>query len=268
MEKLKETLDYLNSQTASYKPEIAVILGSGLGVFCDDLKGITVKYTDIPHFSSSSIQGHKGELLFSVVEGKPAVIMQGRFHYYEGNPMDVCTYPIRVFKKMGVKTVFITNAAGAINKSYKVGDIMMFCDHINFMGDNPLIGRYDGEGERFPDMSNLYTPELSKLAKVAAGELNIDLKEGVYLATSGPSYETKAEIKAYSILGADVVGMSSAPEAIVAGYLNMNVIAFSLVTNHAAGISSNKLSHAEVLETGKKSGIKLANLIKKIISKL
>ena len=269
MNKIEETLSYLNQKTASFKPEIAVILGSGLGVFCDNLQGISIKYSDIPNFGTSTIEGHKGELLFTEICGKKCVIMQGRFHFYEGYSMETSTFPIKVFKMLGVNTLFITNAAGAINKGFSVGDIMMFNDHINFMGDNPLIGKNDNNlGERFPDMSEIYAPHLAEIARKCAKELNIDLKEGIYIATSGPSYETKAEIRAYSILGADVVGMSSAPEAIVANYLKMNIAAFSLVTNYAAGVSNNKLSHSEVLETGKIAGIKLANLIKNIISKL
>jgi len=269
MEKIKETLDYLNSRIDNFKPEIAIILGSGLSVFCDNLKGTSIKYSQIPHFKHSSVKGHRGELLYCNVEGKNCVIMQGRMHFYEGNSLQDCTYPIKVFKAAGTKTLFITNAAGAVNKKLDVGGIVLIKDHINFMGSNPLIGKNDDSlGERFPDMSNVYTEKLREMAKKCAKELKIDLKEGVYLAVSGPSYETAAEIRAYSLLGADVVGMSSVPEAIVSNYLKMNTIAFSLVTNFATGVSDNKLSHAEVLETGKTSGVKLSNLIKKIILNL
>ena len=269
MEKIKETLDYLNFKTNNFKPEIAIILGSGLGCFCDNLNGISVKYNEIPHFGSSSVLGHKGELLFCEINGKKCVVMQGRFHYYEGNSMQTATYPIKIFKKLGVNTLFITNAAGGLHKDLNVGDIMLINDHINFMGDNPLIGKNDDTlGERFPDMSEVYTIKLQDIAKNCAKELNINLKEGVYLATTGPSYETKAEVRAYRLLGADVVGMSSAPEAIVASYLKMKTVGFSVVTNLATGVGENKLSHDEVLEIGKISGINLSNLIKTIIEKI
>lgn len=269
MEKIKETLDYINSKTNNLKPEIAIILGSGLGCFCDVLDGIRLKYNEIPNFGESSVIGHKGELLFCEIHGKKCIIMQGRFHFYEGNSLATTTYPIKIFKKLGVKTLFITNAAGATHKKLNVGDIMLINDHINFMGTNPLIGKNDETlGERFPDMSNCYTKTLQILAKNCAKELNLDLKEGVYLATTGPSYETKAEIKAFNLLGADVVGMSSVPEAIVSNYLNMNTVAFSTVTNYATGVSENKLSHQEVIEIGKISGEKLAQLIKLMILKI
>lgn len=267
MEKIKETLDYINLKTNNFKPEIAIILGSGLGCFCEGLEGISVKYNEIPHFGESNVLGHKGELLFTHVENKPVVVMQGRFHFYEGNSMQVSTYPIKVFKKLGVETLFITNAAGAAHKKLDIGDIMLIEDHINLMGTNPLIGKNDDSmGERFPDMSDCYNKDLQVLAKKAAKELKIPLKKGVYLAVTGPSYETAAEVRAYRTLGADVIGMSSAPEAIVANYLKMNIIGFSLVTNHATGVSNKKLTHEEVIEIGKSSGMKLASLIKKIIS--
>ena len=269
MEKIKETLDYINSKTNNLKPDVAIILGSGLGCFCDDLDGIKIKYNEIPHFGESSVVGHKGELLFCEIEGKNAVIMQGRFHFYEGNSLAVATYPIKIFKKLGVKTLFITNAAGATHKGLEVGDIMLICDHINFMGTNPLIGKNDDSlGERFPDMSNCYTKSLQELAKNCAQELNIDLKEGVYLATTGPSYETAAEVRAFRLLGADVVGMSSVPEAIVSNYLKMDTVAFSSVTNHATGVSDKKLAHSEVVEIGKTTSLKLSALIKSMIKKL
>lgn len=269
MENYTETLNYINSKTDNFKPEVAVILGSGLGVFSENLQGISVKYSEIPHFGKTSVQGHKGELLFCEVEGKKCAIMQGRFHYYEGNSIQTCTYPIKILKMLGVKTLIITNAAGGINRALNVGDIMMIIDHINFMGDNPLIGPNEEIlGERFPDMSNIYTPSLRELARKTALKVGLDLKEGVYLAVSGPSYETKAEVRAYSILGADVVGMSSAPEAIVSNYLKMNTVGFSLVTNMAAGISDKKLSHKEVIAAGKTSGVKLCKLIKEFIKTL
>ena len=269
MEKIKETLDYINSKTNNLKVDVAIILGSGLGCFCDDLDGIRIKYSEIPHFGSSDVKGHKGELLFCEIEGKQAVIMQGRFHFYEGNSLQVATYPIKIFKQLGVKTLFITNAAGALHKELNVGDIMLMADHINFMGTNPLIGKNDDSmGERFPDMSDCYTKELQKVAKDIACDLNINLKEGIYLATTGPSYETAAEVRAFRLLGADVVGMSSAPEAIVASYLKMQTIGFSTVTNHATGVSDKKLSHQEVIDVGKIASEKLSKLIKNIISRI
>lgn len=265
----QETLNFINSKTNNFQPEIAIVLGSGLSVFCEGLEGISIKYSDIPHFGTTSVMGHKGELLFCEIEGKKCAIMQGRFHYYEGNTIQTCTYPIKILRMLGAKTLIATNASGGINRNLNIGDILMITDHINFMGDNPLIGpNEDILGERFPDMSNIYTLELQDIARNCAKKLDIDLKEGVYLAVSGPSYETKAEVKAYSILGADVVGMSTAPETIVSCYLNMNTLALSLVTNMAAGISKNKLSHKEVLEAGQKSGWKLCSLVKQIIKEL
>ena len=195
--------------------------------------------------------------------------MQGRFHFYEGNSMQQATYPIKIFKQLGVKTLIITNAAGGVNKNLNVGDIVLIQDHINFMGTNPLIGKNDDSmGERFPDMSNCYNKELINLAKNCAKKLNIDLKEGVYLATTGPSYETAAEIRAYRTLGADVVGMSSVPEAIVANWLKIKTMTLSLVTNFATGVSDTKLSHQEVIETGKTQGQKVSCLIKEIIKNI
>ena len=269
MEKIKETLNYLNTKIDNFNPEIAIILGSGLSVFCDNLKGKSIKYNDIPNFPHSSVSGHKGELLYCNIEGKNCAIMQGRFHYYEGYSLQDCTFAIKVLKMAGIKTLIITNAAGGINKNYNIGDIILIKDHINFMGTNPLIGKNNESlGERFPDMSNVYSLKLRETAKKCASEINMNLKEGVYLATTGPSYETAAEIKAFSILGADVVGMSSVPEAIVSNYLKMDTLAFSIVTNHATGISENKLSHKEVLETGKKASLKLSSLINEIIKNI
>jgi len=268
MEKIKETIEFINSKTNNFKPQVAIILGSGLGCFCNELNGIKIKYSDIPNFAQSTIEGHKGELLFCEINGKNCVIMQGRFHFYEGYSIKEVTYPIKVFKELGVEYLFITNAAGATNKSYNIGDIMMLEDHINLMGQNPLIGKHDKMGERFPAMNEVYCQKLQNLALNCACDVNIDLIKGVYLAVTGPCYETKAEIKAFRTLGADAVGMSSVPEAIMATYLNIKVAAFSLITNYAAGVSATAPNHQEVLEAGQKSGKKLADLIKRMIYKL
>ena len=268
-ENFKETLDFINSKTNNFVPEIGIVLGSGLSVFCENLEGISIKYSDIPHFGTSSVLGHKSESLFCEIKNKKCAIMQGRFHYYEGNTIQICTYPIKILKMLGAKNLISTNASGGINSNFNIGDIMIITDHINFMGDNPLIGPNEEIlGERFPDMGNIYTLELQQKAKQCAKKLNINLKEGVYLAVSGPSYETKAEIRAYKILGADAVGMSTAPETIVSNYLGMKTVAFSLITNMAAGISKNKLNHKEVLEIGQKAGRKLCNLVYEMIKAL
>ena len=266
---MQETINFIKSKIGDFTPNLAIILGSGLGSFCDDLKGISIKYTDIPGFPVSTVEGHKGELLFCEIENKKCVIMQGRFHFYEGYSMKESTYPIKIFKKLGVEKLILTNASGALHKNINVGDILLMTDHINFMGTNPLIGKNDDTlGVRFPDMSECYSKHLRDIALNCAEELGIDLKQGVYLATTGPSYETPAEIRAYKLLGADVVGMSSAPEAIVANYLGIKVLGLSLATNYASGVSDTKLSHAEVLEIGKISSEKLVKLVRKIILKM
>ncbi len=263
-----ETLNFLNQKTDNFKPQIVIVLGSGLGVFSQGLDGIKIPYKNIPNFGSSNVQGHKGELLFTEIENKKCIVMQGRFHYYEGNSMLKCTFPIKVFSQMGAETVILTNAAGCANPDFKPGDIMLIKDHINFMGNNPLIGPNDDSlGTRFPDMTNIYTKSLQQLALNKAKELDIDLKEGIYLATSGPSYETPSEVQMYKSFGADVIGMSTAPEAIVSKYLNMQTLGFSMVTNFAAGIKKDTtLSHQEVIEEGKIAGAKLSKLIMSVLA--
>lgn len=269
MEQYKETLDFINSQIGNFKPDVAVVLGSGLGCFCDGIEGVTLKYSQIPHFVQSTIQGHKGELLFCNVANKNLVVMRGRVHFYEGYNLSQTTYPIKIFKMLGVKNIFLTNAAGATSKDYNVGDIMLIEDHINFLGTNPLIGKNDDTlGVRFPDMSECYNKELRALAYSCAKKLNIDIKSGVYLATTGPSYETPAEVKMFRLLGANTVGMSTVPEAIVANYLGMRVVGFSTITNYATGVCESTLSHQEVLEIGKVSGKKLNLLIKEMLLKI
>lgn len=266
---MENTIQFINQQTDNFKPEIGIILGSGLGELADEFCNVGINYSDIPDFASSTVAGHKGRLVFAEINGKKVVMMQGRIHFYEGHPLNVVTYPIKVLRELGIKTLILTNAAGAVNSDFKPADLMLIRDHINFMGTNPLIGRNDDRfGVRFPDMSEIYKKNLRELAKTCAQKLNINLKEGVYLATTGPSYETPAEIRAYGLLGADAVGMSTVPEAIVANYCGLNVLGISCITNQAAGVGETKLSHSEVIESANLAKNKFKGLIKEIIANL
>ena len=266
---MENTLKFINQQTNNFKPEIGIILGSGLGELADEFCDVGINYSDIPDFASSTVTGHKGRLVFAEINGKRVVMMQGRIHFYEGHQLNIVTYPIKVLKGLGIKTLILTNAAGAVNPEFNSADLMIIKDHINFMGTNPLIGKNDDNlGVRFPDMSEIYKKNLINLAKNCAEKLNIDVKEGVYIATTGPSYETPAEIRAYRLLGADAVGMSTVPEAIVANYCGLNVLGISCITNQAAGVGDTKLSHAEVIESANLAKNKFKGLIKEIIANL
>ena len=259
---MKETLDYIQTYTDDFKPEIGIVLGSGLGDLADTYCEFGIPYDKIPGFAKSTVEGHKGQLVFAQINKRNVVMMQGRNHFYEGHSMQDVTYPIKVMKKLGVKTVIITNAAGAINKSFRPGDLMVITDHINLMGTNPLIGPNDPDlGVRFPDMSEVYNKNLIKIVDAAGRLLKIDLKHGVYVATTGPSYETPAEIKMARFMGGDAAGMSTVPEAIVANYCGMKVIGISCISNFATGISSKKLSHEEVIETTEKVKAKFKELV-------
>lgn len=269
MDKLQATINYINEKTGNFKPDIALVLGSGLGGFTKDLNGITLPYNDIPNFRASTVKGHKGALFFTTLFNKKIVVMQGRLHFYEGYELTDITYPIKVFKKLGAKTLILTNAAGSLREDFKPSDLMLIKDHINFTGKNPLIGKNDDTlGERFPDMSNIYTETLRDQIKEYAKNEGVDLKEGVYVMTTGPSYETPSEVKMFGKLGGDAVGMSTVPEAIVSNYLGMNTIGISLITNYASGISKNKLSHDEVVEVGHITAQKFTKLINAIINNL
>lgn len=259
---IEETLDYINEYTDNFEPEIGIVLGSGLGDLADKYCDIAIPYSNIPHFAKSTVQGHKGQLVFADINGRKVVMMQGRNHFYEGHSMSDVTYPIKVMKKLGVKTLILTNAAGAVNKSFSPADLMVITDHINFMGTNPLIGRNDENfGVRFPDMSEVYSKNLIKIVDVAGRLLKLDLKHGVYMATTGPSYETPAEIKMARFMGADAIGMSTVPEAIVANYCGIEVIGISCISNYATGVSTKKLSHEEVIETTDKVKAKFKELV-------
>lgn len=259
---IEETLDYINEYTDNFEPEIGIVLGSGLGDLADKYCDIAIPYSNIPHFTKSTVQGHKGQLVFADINGRKVVMMQGRNHFYEGHSMSDVTYPIKVMKKLGVKTLILTNAAGAVNKSFRPADLMVITDHINFMGTNPLIGRNDENfGVRFPDMSEVYSKNLIKIVDAAGRLLKLDLKHGVYMATTGPSYETPAEIKMARFMGADAIGMSTVPEAIVANYCGIEVIGISCISNYATGVSTKKLSHEEVIETTDKVKAKFKELV-------
>ncbi len=249
----------------TFKPEIALILGSGLGDFAEtmDIKE-TLDYSELEGFPISTVSGHKGRFVFGYVEGVPVVAMQGRVHYYEGYPVQDVVLPTRLMKLMGAKVLFLTNAAGGINKSYNCGDFMLIKDHISSLVPSPLIGaNLDELGLRFPDMSEVYSGRLREVIKITASSENISLREGVYIQTSGPNYETPAEIRAYATLGADAVGMSTAIEAMAARHAGMEVCGISCISNLAAGISENPLTHEEVKETADR----VAPLFKKLVTK-
>ena len=249
-EKITAAAEYILAHTAQ-RPTVGLVLGSGLGDFADTLENPQkIPYADIPDFPQPTVEGHCGAFVFGTKQGKSVVVLQGRLHYYEGFTQQEITLPIRVLAAIGVKTLVLTNAAGGVNLDYKPGTLMLISDHINFSGMNPLIGpNLEKFGPRFPDMSDLYTASLRSAIKEKAAEADIPLEEGVYLMYSGPNYETPAEIRAFRILGADAVGMSTAPEALVAGHSGLNVVGVSCITNMAAGILPVKLSHAEVTET-------------------
>lgn len=268
-EMIQEAADYVRSKV-SETPRIGVILGSGLGDIAGRIENKTeIPYGQIPHFARSTAPGHKGQLVFGTLNGVTVLCMQGRLHFYEGHPMDAIIFPIRVMKLLGVQTLIVTNAAGGVNKGYQVGDLMLIQDHINFLGTNPLIGPNMQEfGPRFCDMSYTYTPRLREIAKKTAARLNIPLQEGVYLACTGPSFETPAEIRVFRTLGADAVGMSTVPEVIAASHCGMEVLAFSLITNMAAGVLDQKLTEEEVIVIGRRQGTVLQSLVLEILGQL
>lgn len=266
---MENTIAFIKEKTENFEPVIGIILGSGLGEFADEYCDYAISYTEIPNFIKSTVKGHKGRLVFAEIEGKKVVMMQGRNHFYEGHSMSEITYPVKVMKKLGVKTVILTNAAGAVNESFRPSDLMIITDHINFMGTNPLIGANDDSlGERFPDMSEVYKKDLIKIAEKCAEKLCIDIQKGIYFASSGPSYETPAETRMARILGADAVGMSTVPEAIVANYCGMKVLGISCISNAASGVSDVKLSHSEVIETTDKAKSRFKALVLEILKML
>ena len=250
--------------------KIAIVLGSGLGGFAEEFTdSVSLPYSEIPGFVSSTAQGHVGSLVIGKVEGVPVLAMQGRVHYYEGYSLEEVTLPVRTFKLLGVNTLILTNAAGGIDVQLSQGALMVISDHLNLMGVNPLRGRNDDRfGPRFPDMSEVYARELQELATEEARALGVTVRRGIYAALAGPSYETPAEIHMLRAFGADAVGMSTVPEAIVARHMGMKVLGISCITNMAAGISETPINHEEVMETGQKVRQTFTQLLRRVIAKL
>lgn len=272
IEKINESVDFILQKIKPLKPTIGIVLGSGLGEVADNIKNkIVLPYSDVLNMPRSTVAGHKGNFIFGTLEEKQVMVMQGRIHFYEGYTMQEVTFPIRVMQKLGIKFLILTSAVGGIKGKLplKPADIVLVKDHINFLGDNPLRGvHFDEFGERFPDMSEVYDKNLREVAKKVATENKIKVYEGVYIACRGPSYETPAEIKAFKKLGADVVGMSVVPEAIVANQAKIKVLAIAYISNLAAGITKQALSHHEVLEIANVVANKITKLICGVVRKI
>ena len=251
-------------------PEIAVVLGSGLGELADRLANPTaVPYAEIPNFPRATVPGHAGNFLVGNLGSVRVAALQGRFHYYEGHDLETVTFPVRVLRALGVKTLIFTAATGGIHPDFRPGDLACLSDHLNLIGANPLRGPNDDRlGTRFPDMTRVYSPGLREVAHSEADRLGLTLREGVYACLPGPSYETPAEVRMLRALGADVVGMSTVPEAIVARHAGMEVLAFALVTNAAAGITGEPITHEEVIEAGREAGRRLGTLIEAIVGRI
>ena len=252
----------------SVEPRIALVLGSGLGSFADDFEeAVGIPYEEIPGFVRSTAQGHAGRLVIGKIDSVPVLAMQGRVHYYEGYSLEEVTFPVRTFGLLGVKTLVLTNAAGGINVQLTQGALMVISDHLNLMGVNPLRGPNDERfGPRFPDMSAVYSPELQELVIDEAKAIEVEVRRGIYGALSGPSYETPSEIHLLRNLGADAVGMSTVPEAIVARHMGLEVLGISCITNMAAGISDQPINHEEVMATGDSVRETFAELLRRVIS--
>ncbi len=269
LEKIKATSSYILERT-KFKSEVAIILGTGLGGLVKEIDiEFALPYSEIPNFPVSTVEGHKGQLIFGTLGGKKVIAMQGRFHYYEGYSMKEVTFPVRVMKAMGIKTLFVSNASGGLNPKYKVGDVMMINDHINMFGDHPLLGPNVNElGPRFPDMSQPYNLHLRNLALKIALQNRIDLKEGVYVGVSGPTFETPAEYKMFRILGGDAIGMSTVPEVIVARHMDIAVFGISIITDSGVPGEIVEISHEEVQAVAMQAEPKMSLIIRELIPSL
>ena len=266
----QESAEILRTRLGSFRPDVLLVLGSGLGALGDEVESpIVVPYQDVPHMKHSTAPDHKGQFVFGRLAGRNVAVMQGRLHTYEGWSFADVSYPVRVLRLLGAETLIVTNAAGAVNTGFSAGDIMLITDHIKLFGVSPLCGANVAEfGPRFPDMSQVYTPALREVARKAAQNLGIRLREGVYMYFPGPQYETPAEVRAARILGADAVGMSTVPEAIVAAHCGMKVLGFTLCTNMAAGVLDQPLDGDEVIAAGMAAGPRFAALVKACLAEV
>ena len=266
---IQDALEYIRTKTKA-EPTIGIILGTGLGGLAKEIKKeVEIDYADIPHFVISTIESHRGKLIFGSLAGKKVVAMQGRFHKHEGYNLKQVTFPVRIMKFLGVKSILISNAAGALNPLFQKGDVMLITDHINLLGDNPLIGPNDDElGPRFPDMSEAYSKELMSIAKQAALDLKIRLQEGVYVALQGPNLETKAEYRFLRIIGADAVGMSTVPENIVEQHMGIKVLGFSILTDECFPDALKPATLEEILKVANKAEPKMTAIMKEVIHRM
>lgn len=266
---IEATANYISGKLSG-KPEIGIILGSGLGGLVGEIRIETkIPYADIPNFPVSTVEGHNGTLIFGTLGGKNVLAMQGRFHYYEGYNMKEVTFPVRVMKQLGINHLFVSNATGGLNPDFKIGDLMIISDHINMFPEHPLHGKNINElGPRFPDMSQAYCKELRQKAKFIALKNKIDIKEGVYVGVQGPTFETPAEYKMFRILGGDVVGMSTVPEVIVARHMEMKVFGISIVTDSGVPGEIVEISHEEVQEVAMKSEPYMTRILKELIESI
>jgi purine-nucleoside phosphorylase len=266
---IKETVATIQRRS-DLKPEIGIILGSGLGSIAEKMTEITaIPYSEIPHFYPTSVEGHSGQLLLGKLSGVPVVMLQGRFHFYEGYSMEEVVFPTRTICALGIQTLVLTNAAGGINTTFRPGDLMIIEDHLNLMGDNPLKGPNLSQlGPRFPDLSEAYSRSAIEIFKATAAELNLPIQKGVYGGLLGPTYETPAEVRMLRTLGADAVGMSTVPESIAANHLGVQVAGISCITNLASGLSPHKLTHQEVIEISKLGAEKLKQILSAALPRL
>jgi len=268
-EKVKQSLEFIRPRLVS-QPKIAIVLGSGLGGFADNLNNTVIIPTeDIPHYPRSTVPGHKGQWIIGDINGVPVLAVQGRVHYYEGYSLEQVTFPVHLFAGLGIKTLIVTTASGGLNPKFKPGDLMLITDHINFAFGNPLIGRPENLlGPRFVDMSEPYNKQLQEIAVISGKETEIPLHQGVFCWVTGPSYETAAEVRMLQKCGGDSVSMSTVPEVIVANQRHLQVLGISLITNLSTGLSDSKLNHEEVTDMANKAGKKLQTLLKTIIQKI
>jgi len=268
-EKLGKAAEFIQSLRRTI-PKVGMVLGSGLGIYIDQIEEKTeIPYDEIPYFTQTSVEGHKGRLILGKISGVEVAVLQGRLHAYEGLPMEQIVFPIRVLATLGIEALILTNAAGGVNQAYAPGDLVVIEDHINLMAKNPLIGPNIAElGPRFPDMTRAYSPQLNKILLESGDEVGVKLKKGVYCSVLGPTYETPAEVRMIRILGGDMVGMSTVPEAIAANHLGLKVCGISCITNLAAGMTNHKLDHSDVTNEAKKVIDGFSALLTRAIEKI